>query len=97
VVAIDFVAERFGLQRTALIPGCLFVSFSKLWTILALQLDANYYLNARTAGLFGAVGVLFALIAGKAADRQGPYTVISLGSAIAMLAVVDDQAKLSTR
>jgi len=27
----------------------------------------------------------------------GPYTVIGLGSAIAMLAVVDEQEKLSTR
>ena len=85
------------LQRAALIQGCLFGSFSELWTILALQLDANYHLNAQTAGLFGVVGVLFAPIAGKIADRRGPYTVIGLGSAIAMLAVLDDQEKLSTR
>jgi MFS family permease len=88
------------LQRAALIQGCLFDSFSELWTILAFQLDANYHLNAQIAGLFGvvgAVGVPFAPIAGKIADRRGPYTVIGLGSAIAMLAVVDDQEKLSTR
>jgi hypothetical protein len=46
---------------------------------------------------FGAVGVLFAPIARKIGDRRGPYTVIRLKSAIAMLAVVDDQEKLSIR
>jgi hypothetical protein len=47
-------------------------------------------------GPFGVVGVLFAPIAGKLADRRGPYAVIRL-SAIAMPAVVDDQENLSTR
>ena len=54
-------------------------------------------INAQIAVLFGVVGVLFAPIAGKIADRRGPYTVIGLRSAIAMLAVVDDHEKLSTR
>jgi hypothetical protein len=35
-------------------------SFSELWTILALQLDANYHLNAQIAGLFGVVGAVSA-------------------------------------
>ena len=83
-----------ALQRAALIQGCLFDSSSELWTIPALQLDAN---NAQIGGLFGVVGVLFAPIVGKIADRRHPYTVIGLGSAIAMLAVVDDHEKLSTR
>ena len=39
------------LQRAALIQGCLFGSFSALWTILALQLDANCHLNAQIAAL----------------------------------------------
>ena len=73
----------------------------RLSTILALQLDANYHFNAQIADLSGVVGavgvILFAPIAGKIADRRGPYTVIGLGSAIAMRAVVDDQEKLSTR
>ena len=54
-------------------------------------------INAQIGGLFGVVGVLFAPIAGKIAGRRGPYAVIGLGSAIAVLAVVDDQEKLSTR
>ena len=68
-----------------MIQGCLFGSFSVLWTILALQLDARYHLSAEIAGLFGivgAVGVLFAPVAGKIADRRGPHTVIGLGSVI---------------
>jgi predicted MFS family arabinose efflux permease len=77
-----------ALQRATSIRGCLFGSFSALWTILALQLDSNYHLSAQIAGLFGvvgAVGVLFAPIAGKIADRRGPYTVIGLGSAIMLV------------
>jgi predicted MFS family arabinose efflux permease len=73
------------LRRATIIQGCLFGSFSVLWTILALQLDARYHLSAEIAGLFGivgAVGVLFAPVAGKIADRRGPHTVIGLGSVI---------------
>jgi predicted MFS family arabinose efflux permease len=77
--------EEPELRRATIIQGCLFGSFSVLWTILALQLDARYHLSAEIAGLFGivgAVGVLFAPVAGKIADRRGPYTVIGLGSVI---------------
>jgi predicted MFS family arabinose efflux permease len=73
------------LRRATTIQGCLFGSFSALWTILALQLGARYHLSAEVAGLFGivgAVGVLFAPIAGKIADGRGPHAVIGLGSAI---------------
>ena len=77
--------EEPELRRATIIQGCLFSSFSALWTVLALQLDARYHLSAEIAGLFGiigAVGVLFAPIAGKIADRRGPRTVIGLGSVI---------------
>jgi predicted MFS family arabinose efflux permease len=55
--------EEPELRRATIIQGYLFGSFSVLWTILALQLDARYHLSAEIAGLFGivgAVGVLFA-------------------------------------
>jgi predicted MFS family arabinose efflux permease len=77
--------EEPELRRATIIQGCLFGSFSALWTILALQLDARYHLSAEIAGLFGiigAVGVLVAPIAGKIADRRGPHAVIGLGSVI---------------
>jgi predicted MFS family arabinose efflux permease len=73
------------LRRATVIQGCLFGSFSVLWTILALQLDVRYHFSAEIAGLFGivgAVGVLFAPVAGKIADRRGPHTVIGLGCVI---------------
>jgi len=73
------------LRRATVIQGCLFGSFSVLWTILALQLDARYHRSAEFAGLFGivgAVGVLVAPIAGRIADRRGPHIVIGLGSVI---------------
>jgi predicted MFS family arabinose efflux permease len=77
--------EEPDLRRASTIQACLFGSFSALWTILALQLDVRYHLSAEIAGLFGivgAVGVLFAPIAGRIADRNGPHAVIGLGSVI---------------
>jgi predicted MFS family arabinose efflux permease len=80
-----FWREEPELRRATIVQGCLFGSFSALWTVLAPQLDARYHLGAEIAGLFGiigAVGVLFAPIAGRIADRRGPHTVVGLGSAI---------------
>jgi predicted MFS family arabinose efflux permease len=74
-----------AVRRATMIQGCLFGSFIAFWTILALQLDARYQLGAETAGLFGVVGIvgiLFAPVAGRIADRKGPHAVIGLGSLI---------------
>jgi predicted MFS family arabinose efflux permease len=77
--------EEAALRRATMIQGCLFGSFTALWTIMALQLDTRYHLSAEIAGLFGivgAVGALFAPVAGKIADHRGPHTVIGLGGVI---------------
>src|ERR1700759_3774046 len=87
--------EEPELRRASMIQGCLFGSFSALWTILALQLDERYHLSAEIAGLFGivgAVGILFAPIAGKIADRRGPHAVIGLGSITMLVSWVTFQA-----
>jgi predicted MFS family arabinose efflux permease len=74
-----------ALRRVTMIQGCLFGSFTAFWTILALQLSAQYHLGAETAGLFGiagVVGILFAPIAGKIGDRRGPPDLIAAGAFI---------------
>jgi hypothetical protein len=48
--------EEFTLRLATIVQGCLFGSFTALWTVLALQLDARYHLSAEIAGLFGIVG-----------------------------------------
>lgn len=75
------------LRTATMIQACVFGSFSVLWTTLALQLEHQYQLGADVAGLFGiigAVGVLFAPIAGRLADRKGPHFVIGLASVVMM-------------
>ncbi|WP_408583373.1 MFS transporter [Paraburkholderia tropica] len=77
--------EEPQLRNATLIQACVFGSFSALWTTLALQLDSRYHLGADVAGLFGiigAVGVLFAPIAGRIADKRGPHFVIGLASVV---------------
>lgn len=83
--------EEPNLRRATMIQACLFGSFTALWTVLALQLYAKFHLTAEIAGLFGivgAVGILFAPIAGKIADRRGPHTVIGLGCVVMLMSWV---------
>ena len=80
--------EEPRLRQATLIQACVFGSFSVLWTTLALHLEDRYQLGADVAGLFGiigAVGVLFAPLAGRISDRRGPHVVIGMAS-IAILA-----------
>lgn len=77
--------EEPELRRATLIQACVFGSFSALWTTLALHLDARYHLNAEIAGLFGfvgAVGILFAPIAGRIGDRKGPHVVVGFAGVV---------------
>lgn len=73
------------LRRATLIQAFVFASFSALWTILALHLDADYQLSSEVTGMFGlvgTVGVLFAPLAGRIADGRGPQFVIGIAAVV---------------
>ncbi|MCJ2130672.1 MFS transporter [Methylobacterium sp. E-045] len=79
------------LRHATYIQAALFASFIGLWTVLSLHMHEAFGLGAEAAGLMGvvgAVGILMAPLAGRIADRHGPYVVIGLGCLIMALSYV---------
>jgi len=76
------------LRRAALAQGLLSVSFSAIWSTLALMLSDRFHLDSAVAGAFGlagAAGALAAPLAGSFADRIGPARVTQYGATLVMV------------
>jgi predicted MFS family arabinose efflux permease len=77
---LHLTATQPLLREAGIIGGLLFGAFSSFWATLVFRLATPpYHYGPRVAGFFGvigAVGVLFAPLAGRLSDRRGPaYTV----------------------
>ncbi len=83
------------LREAAIIGGMLFGAFSSFWATLVFFLATPpYHYGPRVAGIIGivgAVGVLFAPLAGRLTDRKGPAFTVALAilTSIASYAVFD--------
>jgi predicted MFS family arabinose efflux permease len=76
------VATQPVLREAAITGGMLFGGFSSFWATLVFLLGTPpYHYGARTAGVFGIVGLAGALIApraGRLADRRGPAFTVTM-------------------
>jgi predicted MFS family arabinose efflux permease len=77
------------LREAAILGGLLFGAFSTFWATLVFFLGSPpYHYGPRVAGTFGvvgAVGVLFAPLAGRLSDRRGPAFTVTLGILVALV------------
>jgi predicted MFS family arabinose efflux permease len=83
---LTLIREQPLLREASAIGALLFGAFSVFWATLIYRLsEPPFHYGARTAGLFGLVGVAGALAAaavGRVADRQGPRVTVGIGIAI---------------
>jgi predicted MFS family arabinose efflux permease len=83
------IREQPLLRQAALIGGMLFGAFSAFWATLIFRVStAPFHYGARTAGLFGLIGVAGALMApaaGKITDRKTPRFTVGVGICITIV------------
>jgi predicted MFS family arabinose efflux permease len=76
------------LREAAVLGGLLFGAFSSFWVTLVFFLGTPpYHYGPRVAGSFGlvgAVGVLFAPLAGRLSDRKGPAFTVTLAILVSL-------------
>jgi predicted MFS family arabinose efflux permease len=76
------------LREAAILGGLLFGAFSSFWVTLVFFLGSPpYHYGPRVAGSFGlvgAVGVLFAPLAGRLSDRKGPAFTVTLAILVSL-------------
>jgi predicted MFS family arabinose efflux permease len=88
----DLVRTQSVLRQAMLNGALLFGAFSAFWATLAFRLEwPPLHYGARTAGLFGIVGAVGALIAplvGRWSDRMGPRQILTLATVLMIAAYV---------
>jgi predicted MFS family arabinose efflux permease len=81
--------EESVLRWSTLTLGCVFAAFNAFWASLVLHLQgAPFELGPASAGLFGLVGAVGAVVApmsGRLADRRGPRIVVIYGAVLALV------------
>jgi predicted MFS family arabinose efflux permease len=80
-----------SVLREAMLNGALlFGAFSAFWATLAFRLESPpLHFGAQTAGMFGVVGAVGAMVAplvGRWSDRIGPRSILTLATGLMMLA-----------
>jgi predicted MFS family arabinose efflux permease len=89
---LTLIREQPLLREASAIGALLFGAFSVFWATLIYRLsEPPFHYGARTAGLFGLVGVAGALAAaavGRVADRKGPRFTVGIGIAITVASYV---------
>jgi predicted MFS family arabinose efflux permease len=86
---LNLVREEPVLRWATLTQGCNFAAFNAFWATLALHVaGAPFNLGPASAGLFGLVGAVGAIVAplsGRLADRHGPRRVVICGTATVLV------------
>ena len=86
----ELILTEPKLRQVSIIAGLFFASFSAFWTTLVFLLEtAPYHFGSQTAGLFGvigAVGAIVAPLAGRLSDRRSPRFVVSIAILIVLAA-----------